>query len=296
MKLISLFAFLVSASAFAAAPDSIYTFKPAVGNHNVDFKPAIYDSQKADLKVNGTKTGDLEISNNLYAFEYMYTMSDTMTWGARTAFGTYKVKTTTESKNTGMTDLFLTYGGRSAMSSGTLHWDADLGISPSKGKESNASNDGNLYSGGMSLTPSVSWVAAAGSSMSWGVTGRYQYLMERKLDSTTAGVENTYTGGNALTLMPFIEMPFTDGRGGAYLRYTSTGELKQKAGAAAETAYRGAYTTLALGGSVAYSFSERFAGLADLEYATNTDFQASTAVDKGTLTGLNLTLGARATF
>jgi|GEM_PF-6311740 len=276
---------------------SLFYFAPAPAGHNVEFRPGLLPrSIKLDVKTNGTKTSESEFTDSTHNLLYQYSISEAATLGLSTFIGSTKVKTTpngggsSESKNSGMGDLTFKYSGWSALdSSSKLRWGADLGFSPGKSKAATVTADGNLYSGGMSLTPSVAW-ESTGSVLSWGVGGFYELNMERTEEAAAGTTDDTKTtGGNTLTLKPYLEVPFTNGRAGGFLKYMTVGETKSKTGTAPESTATKAATAMALGGAVAYGFTESIAGLAELEYT-------SISSDDTPGSGLALTIGGRATF
>lgn len=275
---------------------SLFFFAPAPAGHNVEVRPGILpNSIKREEKTAGVKTGETEYTDSTHNFLYQYTISQAMTFGLSTFIGSTKAKSTpaggvsSESKNSGMGDLTFKYSGWSAMDASTLRWGADLGFSPGKSKTSTATADGNLYSGGMTLTPSVAW-ENPGSVLTWGIGASYDLNMERTQEAAAGTTDDTkITGGNVLTVKPYLEVPFTNGRAGGFLKYMTMGEVKSKTGTAAEATAMKSATAMALGGALAYGFTDSIAGLAELEYT-------SISSDEAPGTGLALTIGGRATF
>jgi hypothetical protein len=276
--------------------NSLFFFAPATSGHNVEIKPGLLvNTTKLEAKTAGVKTEENEISNSVSTLTYQYTVSKAMTWGVSTTLGSIKTKNTpvgsgsSESKESGMGDLVVKYSGFSPSEGTTWRWGADLGFSPGKKKIANGTTDGNLYSGGMSLTPYAAWEAPS-TVLTWGVGASYSLLLERTAEAVAPAADDTkITGGNILTIKPYIETPIGGGRVGGFLKYASSSETKSKTGAGPEATAFKAGSTLGLGGAVAYGFTESISGLAELEYNTINQ-------DTVTGTGLALTIGGRATF
>lgn len=274
---------------------SLFYYAPAPSRHNIELRPGLMNNLTRESKTNGIKTADVTTANNTHQLMYQYTMSDAVTLGATTFFGTVTRSTTpvggsaSSAKYNGMGDLTFKYSGFSPMDNAKLRWGADVGLSPGKAKDASGTTDGNNYTGGMSITPSVAY-EMGGSVITWGVGASYALNMERTAEATTVGGSDTkLTGGNVLTLKPYLEVPIASGRVGGYLKYASAGEAKAKTGTAAEVTTASAATTMALGGAVSYNFNETFSGLAELEYTTITSTDAPGS-------GLALSIGGRAGF
>ena len=274
---------------------SLFYYAPPAAMHSIDFRPGLLiNTMKLEVKSNGVKQGDAETTTNIHTVTYKYSVADNMTFGAMMGIGSYKTKTTptggssSETKNSGMSDLTFMYQAFNKMNDSKLRWEVDLGMSPGKAKASSTSTDGNLYTGGMSLAPSVAFEQNL-SSMTWGIGATYSLLMERTAEPASGTTETKYTGGNTLSFGPYLEMPFTGGRAGAFLKLSNMGEIKSKTGTSAETTSQKSTAMTSLGGAASYNFTERFAGLAELAYSTVTNDDAS-----GNMTSLNI--GARANF
>lgn len=276
---------VAQAEATTAENGSLFYYAPATGTHNVEIRPGLLNNTK--IKVGTTET---DVSNNTHVLRYQYTLSDAVILGATTGLGSVTTKTgTTETKESGMTDIIFQYAGFAPAEGNTWRWGADWGVSPGKNKTATGTTDGNLYSGGMSLTPYGAYEVSS-PIFTWGVGASYALLMERTTEAATAGADDTKTtGGNTLTIKPYIETPITNGRVGGYLKYATVGETTSKTGSAASTTASKATTITGLGGAVAYGFTETFSGLAELEYDTLSS-------DGITGTELGLTIGGRATF
>lgn len=196
---------------------SLFYFAPATAGHNVEIRPGLLvNNTKFETKVGGVKVADTEVSDSTHTLTYQYTMSDSMIWGVSTTIGSIKTTSTptgggaTDSKQSGMGDLVFKYAGFSPSETTTWRWGADFGFSPGKNKDATATQDGNLYSGGMSLTPYAAWEAPS-TVLTWGVGASYSLLMERTTETTTPGTDDTKTtGGNILTVKPYLETPITD--------------------------------------------------------------------------------------
>ncbi|MEQ1877004.1 MAG: hypothetical protein ABL958_10190 [Bdellovibrionia bacterium] len=207
------------------------------------------DSGKGKNKTSGADVGTLDMTIMNIGFGYHYGFSATNSVGIATAFGNSSTKITptagssTESKDSGLGDIFIVSKNYMAMGDAKFLYGVSLGFSPGMHKAATATSDGNNYSGGLSLPIYLGYEADMGGSY-WGLRLDYGLKMERKTDSTP---ETTTTGGATTNFKAYYESG-TDSYWNAYLGYGMTADSEVKVGSGAPSTSKG-ISAMLLGGS-----------------------------------------------
>jgi hypothetical protein len=291
----------MSLSALAKGGESEFWYRPKGGQIAVSLG-ATSRSMKFEIKQAGAKFADLEIAHMPIGVGVTYGLSEGHAIGLSTDFGTDKTTTkpvapasSTEAKDTGMSDLVIAYDG----SAGPIYFGADLGVSLSKHKEANTNVtpalDGDRSSGGMSLTPSIGYHHSMGS-MAFGAKLTYGYLMERtETDQATPEVESKITGGNTISLTPYFEFSHGMGDVAVYFDYSSIADktTTPTGGTGTDSGAR-KHTTLGVKGNV--DVASMAAIVYDVAYTMVSDFNAAASFDKATGSVMSLGAGVRFTF
>lgn len=298
---VTLAGLFLAGSAFAADNgSSSFLFQaPKENGHLINLTYVPYSDMKADTYTSGTKTGSLDNKPAIFDLSYLYGISNSFAVGADTTFGTVTNTNTpnggsgTDSKLTGMGDLNVWAVANSDAGWSFLRYGGYLGISPGNAKGVNgagALQDGNRYSGGMSLKPYVAAEWGGNGNTSYGVALSYLYMMDRKADDyAVTSVQSTLKGGNTLGIKPYVEIPFSGGMASVYGEYAMIGSQTVTT-SNVDTNYD-AYTSMTLGAQAKYDFTPTVAGRVGLAYVSQTD-RPDVTTQKTNVTGMQADIGA----
>jgi hypothetical protein len=252
-----------------------------------------------DSKTSGVKTAGVEVNTSVIDFIYLYGLSDDMAFGASVDNGTLVTTVTPvsatayDNKYTGMGDLTLKFVAFSDQGSMKVRYGADLGFSPGNAKGASTTVDGNRYSGGMSLAP-YGALEMGDSNFHYGLGLSYSFLMTRKSDDTaTPAVTSDITGGNVLTLSPYLETMAGPGLLSAQILLTSTGKTTTTTSGTSADTDASSSTGLAL--FYGYDFNPSFTLIGNLAY-TKSSLGGSGTADKADATSTAYGVAGRFTF
>lgn len=229
------------AKASASGKISQMNWQPADGQASVDLALG-YNMYTLTTKVGGTEAMKFDATGLLMGLGFSYGFSAMNSVGVSTAYSSwsYKTKITgtgsdTTSKASGVGDIYINSRNYADMGGSKLLYGVSLGFSPGKKKTASPTQDGNTYSGGLSLPIYVGWEADLGGG-AWGLLLSYDLKMERTTEGTTA--DTKVTGGNIMDLKAYYESG-VESYWNAYLGYRSIGDSESKVGAAAATTTKG---------------------------------------------------------
>lgn len=245
----------------------------------------------------GADTGDFKVSATAYRFELQHGFSSSLSAGIWTDFGTTTVSVTgqADTKNTGMGDINFFLYGNAPQGSFNLQYGGEFGFSGEKKANSTSpAKDGSRNSGGMHLTPYFGMLFPM-DSLNTGFKFAYALWMERSInDQGSPATVSKETGGNKLSITPFVEYNHGAGFLGLSIDLTNTAKSDSKSGGTTTTTPAYSETTFSL--YATYLPSPEFELGFAYNYTQTKDYQVSSSLQKISYTTSGFQLSAQYTF
>jgi len=202
-----------SASAFQPTSTqqsaSEFMYIPAAGTGRLQLTPKL-GSQQYELTGNysGTKRSrDYKSQIFQFAYTHGFQQVEGLSLGVETGFGNATSTRTTngsksEYKFAGNGDVDLSLRKLVESANGNIQFGGTLSLSPGKAKVASTNENGNMYSGGHSLTPFVGLDLPTGFGAAGGLIS---YSAMGKREAEARNYQETETGGNTMMLLGFAE-------------------------------------------------------------------------------------------
>ena len=241
-----------------------------------------YGLNRPDLKLNGGKIGELNQSRFTFNFGGEYGVTRNIAVRVRTSYGNSSIETkyTIPSTNTtykasGLGDVEL--GGKVLypIQSFLVSADLGLGISFGNAKAAESGQEGNRYSGGLSLNPTIGGAAYLGRAGFLGALLGYRFKFERS-ETAVSGQTAKLTGGNQLIPQIFYEFQHQNFFLAPSLSYIVTDDLKRTLNGPQATFVYDSIFAMALKGGIYINPDLRLAAIYTLSSMPETSLGSQT--------------------
>ncbi|HEX4923990.1 MAG TPA: hypothetical protein VFV50_07885 [Bdellovibrionales bacterium] len=239
-------------SSTTASAISQYQWQPLAGQSGAQALLG-YAISSSKTKQNGIESAKTDASLAALELIYQYGLTSRNSVGVTTTYSSLKATATPagassgiELKASGLGDVYFDSRNFADAGSGRVLFGASLGVSPGKRKPVTSGQEGNLYSGGLSL-PVYGGYEADTSGGKFGAVLRYAFRFERTAESSFGGPDTATTGGHTLTVNGYYEGGGLPSHWLARLGYSTTADSENKSGGSASTSK--GYSSILYGGS-----------------------------------------------
>lgn len=166
-------------------------------------------------KSTGAKAAEVKNSQQKGTLSVQSGITDTFSAGADISYTTSKTdieisgSPTTSRKSTGMSDVAVNVLNRIELPRVNLYVGATASMSPEKGKDPTSTKEGNQYTGGWSVSPSIGFSVTLVPDLNFGAGASYAINGERTAtDQGTPEKEKKIRGGNLALAYGYLEHRF----------------------------------------------------------------------------------------